>query len=110
MRVRMAFLVMSLAAAGVSKGAESNGSGVFVLEVPQLRLKVAENMTATMPHSFVSELELRVLRSSQEISPGKIFVRINGEAANIIMSTHAAESSVVCNFNLYFRPGFLLHS
>jgi len=106
----MAFLVMSLAAAGVSKGAESNGSGVFVLEVPQLRLKVAENMTATMPHSFVSELELRVLRSSQEISPGKIFVRINGEAANIIMSTHAAESSVVCNFNLYFRPGFLLHS
>lgn len=110
MSARIAFLALSLVVAGVSKGAESNGNGIFVLEVPQLKLKVAENMTATMSHSLVSELELRVLRSSQEISPGKIFVRINGEAANIIMSTHAAESSVVCDFNLYFRPGFLLHA
>jgi len=110
MKLRTALLALSLAAAGVSNGFESTGSGVFALEVPELNLKVGENMTAAMPHSFVSRLELQVLRSSQEISPGKISVRINGEAANIIMSTHAAESTMVCDLNLYFRPGFLLHA
>jgi uncharacterized caspase-like protein len=110
MRLRTALLALSLAAAGVSSGAESNGRGVFVLEVPELKLTVGENMSAPMPHSLISELDLRVLRSSQEISAGKIFVRINGEAANIIMSTHTAQSTIVCSFNLYFRPGFLLHA
>jgi uncharacterized caspase-like protein len=110
MKLRTALLAVALAAAGVSNGVDSGGSGLFVLEVPELKLKVSENATAAMPHSFVSQLELRILRSSQEISPGKIFVRINGEAANIIMSTHATESTLICSFNLYFRPGFLLHS
>lgn len=110
MMLRTILLVLALAAAGVSNGADSTRSGVFLLEVPELRLKVIENTTVTMPHPFVSQLEVHVLRSSQEISPGKIFVRINGEAANIIMSTRAAESTLVCSFNLYFRPGFLLHS
>lgn len=110
MKLRTALLVLSLAAAGVSNGAQSSAGGVFVLEVPELKLKVGENMTATMPHSFVSQLELHVLRSSQEISPGRVFVRINGEAANIIMSTHTAESTMVCTLDLYFRPGFLLHA
>jgi len=110
MKLRTALLALSLAAVGVSNGAEPAGSGVFVLEVPELKLKVGENLTAIMPHSYVSRLELRVLRSSQEISPGKIFVRINGEAANIIMSTHATESTLVCDLDLYFRPGFLLHA
>jgi hypothetical protein len=110
MKLQTALLALSLAAAGVSNGAESAGIGVFALEVPELKLTVGENMTATMPHSFVSRLELRVLRSSQEISPGKIFVRVNGEAANVIMSTRATESTIVCDLDLYFRPGFLLHS
>jgi len=110
MKLRTALLALLLAAAGLSNGFESTGSGVFVLEVPELNLKVGENTAAAMSHSFVSRLELQVLRSSQEISPGKISVRINGEAANIIMSTHARESTMVCDLDLYFRPGFLLHA
>src|SRR5579864_6736284 len=105
MKLRTALLALLLAATGVSNGFESNGSGVFVLKVPELNLTVGENMNAAMPHSFVSRIELQVLRSSQEISPGKITVRINGEAANIIMSTHATESTIVCDLDLYSRPG-----
>jgi len=110
MKLRTALLALSLAAAGVSTGAQPTGSGIFLLEVPELKLTVDENRTATVPHSFVSRLELRVLRSSQEISPGKIRVRINGQAANVIMSTRATESTIVCNLDLYFRPDFLLHA
>jgi hypothetical protein len=110
MKLWAALLALALAAAGVSNGVESAGNGIFVLEVPELKLKLSESTTAAMPHSFVSRLQVRVLRSAQEIPPGKILVRINGEAANIIMSTHAAESSIVCDLDLYFRPGFLLHS
>src|SRR5215471_17997150 len=110
MKLWSALLPLTLAAAGVSNGVESAGNGVFALEVPELKLKLSESTTAALPHSFVSRLQVRVLRSSQEIPPGKILVRINGEAANIIMSTHAAESSIVCDLDLYFRPGFLLHS
>jgi Caspase domain len=105
----MAFLALALAAAGVSNGVETAGNGVFLLEVPELKIKVSESATATLPHSFVNRLQLRVLRSSQDIPPGKILVRVNGEAANIIMTTQAAESTIVCDLDLYFRPGFLLH-
>lgn len=101
---------MSLAAGGLWNRAEPAGSGVFILEVPELKLKANESTTVAMPHSFVSRLQVHVLRSSQEIPPGKIVVRINGEGANIIMSTHSAESTIVCDLDLYFRPGFLLHA
>lgn len=110
MKPRSALLVLSLAAAGVSNGAQTSGGTVFVLEVPELKLSLTDSTPAAMPHSFVSRLAVRVLRSSQEVSPGKIFVRINGEAANTIMSTRTAESTIVCDLDLYFRPGFLLHA
>ena len=110
MKLWSALLPLTLAAAGVSNGVESPGNGVFSLEVPELKLKLSESTTATLTHSFVSRLQVHILRGSQEIPPGKILVRINGEAANIIMSTHTAESSIVCDLDLYFRPGFLLHS
>lgn len=82
----------------------------FLLKVPELQLEVPENNAAVLTNSFISRLELHILRSSQEIPPGKIVVRINGEAANIIMSTRASDSAIVCDLDLNFRPGFLLHS
>lgn len=84
--------------------------GTFLLEVPELKLEVMENTATPIPNSLLNRLELHVLRSSQEIPPGKIIVRINGEAANTIMSTSAAESTIVCELDLNFRPGFLLHA
>src|SRR5579864_2513014 len=85
-------------------------SGTFHLAVPELKLEVDENSAAAIPYSLVSRLELTVLRSSQEIPPGKVIVRINGEAANIIMSSRTNESGIVCSLDLNFRPGFLLHA
>jgi hypothetical protein len=88
----------------------ADAAGVFRLEVPELKVDVPENSGVTIPHSFVSKLRVHVLRSREEISPGEIKVRINGEAANIIMSARAGQSDIVCDLDLFFRPGFLLHS
>jgi len=85
-------------------------TGTFLLQVPELQLDVPENTAAPIQTSFLNRLELQVLRSSQEIPPGKIVVRINGEAANTIMTTRAAESTIACDLDLNFRPGFLLHA
>ena len=82
----------------------------FLLVVPELPLKLSENTSANLPHSFINRLELRILRSSQEIPPGKIIVRINGEAANTIMRTRTTEYEISCDLDLNYRPGFLLHS
>jgi hypothetical protein len=88
----------------------SSASGTFLLEVPELKIEAAENSTTVIPSSFLNQLDVRVLRSSQEMPPGKIIVRVNGEAANIIMSTTADTSSVLCALYLNYRPGFLLHA
>jgi len=91
-----------------TRGADA--PGVFRLEVPDLNVEVAENSGATIPHSFIRKLRIHVMRSREEISPGQINVRINGEAANIIMSARAGQSDLVCDLDLFYRPGFLLHS
>jgi caspase domain-containing protein len=104
-------LTIALALAAVLRPVTATPvNGTFVLEVSELKLEVSENTAATLPNSFINRLELRILRSSQEIPPGKIIVRINGEAANIIMSTRTADSAIMCDLDLNFRPGFLLHS
>lgn len=110
MRLPGLLFTAALTVGAVSSPRAATPSGTFLLEVPERKLEVSENTAATLPDSFVSRLELRVLRSSQEIPPGKVIVRINGEAANIIMSTRTGESVIVCGLDLYFRPGFLLHS
>src|SRR5947209_12897459 len=110
MKTAMAILATMLAAGAIPNSRAASTTGVFLLKVPELRVEMNENTAATIASSFVSRLELKVARSSQEIPPGKILVRINGEAASTIMSTHATESSILCNLDLYFRPGFLLHA
>lgn len=110
MKLRKAILALSLAAAGVSTGAESGAGGVFELLVPELKLEVSESSPTTLPSSSVNRLQVRVLRSSQEVPPGKIILRINGEAANTIMYTRTDQSSITCDLDLNFRPGFLLHA
>ena len=91
-----------------ARGAEPGG--VFQLEVPELQMNVEENSSATIPHSFISKLRVHVLKSTSEVSPGQIKIRINGESANIIMSARSGQSDIICDLDLFFRPGFLLHS
>jgi len=109
MKTTVALLAILFAVASPD-GREAPAADVFHLNVPEFKLDVSENGTATIAHSFVSRLQLRVLRSSQEIPPGKILVRINGRAANTIMSTHTLEASILCDLDLYFRPGYLLQA
>jgi hypothetical protein len=104
----LAGIVLVAGVACYMSGADA--PGVFRLEVPDLKIEVAENSGATIPHSFIRTLRIHVMRSREEISPGQINVRINGEAANIIMSARAGQSDLVCDLDLFFRPGFLLHS
>jgi len=88
----------------------ADAPSIFQLEVPEMNVQVAENSGATIPHPFVRKLRIHVLRSREEISPGQINVRINGEAANIIMSARTGQSDILCDLDLFYRPGFLLHS
>jgi len=106
------FTTLTAISIALAFGSRSDGAqiGVFQLELPELKIQVNENVTADIPSSFVNHIAIRVLRSSQEMPTGQIVVRINGEPANIIMSTRAAESTILCDLDLNFRPGFLLHA
>jgi hypothetical protein len=111
-KLRVALFGLWLAA-GVLAGTPGDAcppGGMFRLGVPELQLDVQEDATAALPHRFVRRLLLRVLRGAQEIPPGKIYVNINGEAANTIMTPRSVGAETVCELDLYFRPGFLLHS
>jgi len=110
MRIPAALFTLAVALAAVSKPRAAAVSGTFLLEVPEAKVEVGENGAATIPNSSIRRLELHVLRSTQEISPGKVLVRINGGAANTIMSARATESMILCDLDLYLRPGFLLQS
>jgi hypothetical protein len=110
MRRLTAILICSLAVSRGSDPRAAANNGNFLLEVPELKLEVLENTAAPIPSSWLNRLELHVLRSPQEVSPGKIIVRINGEAANTIMSTRTTDSAIACDLDLNYRPGFLLHA
>jgi hypothetical protein len=110
MRIPALFFALAVMLVAVSNPHAAAVSNTFLLEVPELKVEVSENGSATIPNSSIRRLELHVLRSSQEVPPGKVIVRINGEAANTIMSTRATESVIVCDLDLYLRPGFLLQS
>jgi len=110
MRCRPLVLTIPIVLAAVSRPLPAPMEGLFLLEVPELKVEVPENDAAVLTNSFVSRLELHIFRSSQEIPPGKIIVRINGEAANTIMSTRTSDTEIMCDLDLNFRPGFLLHS
>lgn len=110
MRRSAALLITALVVGTAPSPYAAPVDGTFRLAVPELKVEVGENSAATIPYSSVSRLELTVLRSSQEVPPGKVRVYVNGEAADIIMSSRATESTIVCDLDLNYRPGFLLHS
>jgi hypothetical protein len=99
-----------MAALGFGPRSDGASSSVFQLELPEMKIEVEQNATADIPTSFVNHIGITVLRSSQEVPPGKIVVRINGEAANTIMSTRTGDSTILCDLDLNFHPGFLLHA
>jgi len=103
-------LTVALSLAALSHPGAPPAAGIFALEVPQWNVSVSENAMGELPSSSVDHLIVEVSKSSEELPPGKILARVNGEAANIIMSTRSSDRGILCDLDLNFRPGFLLHS
>jgi hypothetical protein len=80
----------------------------FELEISETNARVSENRTVELPHSFVTRLQLHVLRTPQQINYGSIDVKINGESANIIMTSRSEPNGVLCDLDLTLRAGFRL--
>jgi hypothetical protein len=102
-------LTVALSLAALSHPGAPPIAGIFVLEVPQWKVSISENAIGELPSSSVDHLIVEISKSSDELPPGKIIARVNGEAANIIMSTRSSDH-ILCDLDLNFRPGFLLHS
>ncbi|MGH9773451.1 MAG: caspase family protein [Candidatus Acidiferrales bacterium] len=108
---RLATLAAILWAVSLSGASpQGNAAGVFLLEMPELHQDVQENSTVTLSSAFVSRILLHIHKTPDEVSYGQIHVRLNGEAANTIMTVGTESDGILCALDLYFRPGFLLHS
>jgi Caspase domain len=101
-------LLALLAASLLGAVPQGKGRGVFLLELPELHLEVKENATVSLPYHDVSRILLHVRKSPEEVSYGQIHVRLNGQAADTIMTVETDPEGILCDLNLYFRPGFLL--
>jgi hypothetical protein len=80
----------------------------FELEISEANVRVSENRKVELAHSFVTRLQLHVLRTPQQINYGSIDVKVNGESANIIMTSRTEPSGVLCDLDLTLRAGFRL--
>ena len=90
MRARTALLVLAIALLWPAGTAPRTQGDAFLLEVPELDLQIKQGRAATLPHRFVNRLLVHVRRSAQEVPYGGVHVRLNGEAANIIMSVRSS--------------------
>ena len=108
MRALTTLLVLAVALLGPAGTAPPTQADAFLLEVPELDLQIQQGRDAILAHRFVNRLLVHVRRSTLEVPYGGVHVRLNGEAANIIMSVRSSPEGILCDLNLNHRPGFLL--
>lgn len=108
MRALTTLLVLAIALLWPTSTAQRRQRDVFLLEIPELDLEIKQSRATTLPHRFVNRLLVHVRRSAQEVPYGGVHVRLNGEAANIIMSVRSSPEGILCELNLNHRPNFLL--
>lgn len=77
---------------------------LFQLEIPEYGLQVEGDGAASLPKPDISHFEIHIQKSG--FNYGSIRSKINAEPANIIMSTAAKGTKVVCSFDLRLRSGF----
>ncbi len=94
--------------AGASHAAQQRRSAAFELEISEANVRVAENRSVELAHSFVSRLQVHVLRTPQQINYGSVALKVNGESANIIMTTKSETTGMLCELDLNLRAGFRL--
>jgi hypothetical protein len=87
-------------------GATRGANMTFELEIPESNLTVPANGAATIPHPFVNRLLIRIKGPLRKIEHDKIYTRVNGEAANMVMRTSIRPEEVLCELDLNHRAGF----
>jgi hypothetical protein len=88
--------------------APSASTGLFALELPELGLSAESGSTTRLARVDVARLLVRVRRSPSQLDYGAVQVRVNTEAANIVMTTRGTRNEVLCDLDLRRRAGFEL--
>lgn len=80
----------------------------FVLELPELGLRVGADSMARLPRVDVSRMRLHIARSASQVAYGDVHVKVNTEAANIVMTLASTTTGLVADLDLGRRAGFRL--
>lgn len=80
----------------------------FVLEIPELGLRVASDSVARLPHVEFGRFRIHIARNSGQVSYGDIHAKVNTESANIVMTLASNATGLVADFDLGRRAGFRL--
>lgn len=86
----------------------SASAGLFALELPELGVSAESGSTTLISQTNLTRVVVRVRRSPSQLDYGAIQVRVNTEAANIVMTTRGTRSDVLCDLDLRRRAGFEL--
>lgn len=101
--------LISSSSAGVVTLDESERRRPFALELPELGPQAITAPEVTIPHANLSRVRLRVYKPfADRIRYGKIYTRINGEAANTVFNFNSAADGYVINGSLESKPRFRL--
>lgn len=84
---------------------------IIWLDIPALHVRVAANDAAVIQSAAFDAFQVTIKREPSDVNYGSIYVKINTEAANIIMTTGSTADGIVCKFDLarrgssWFQPG-----
>lgn len=85
--------------------AQKSKPGEMWLDIPELKIRVDPNSYAILPSSKISYFQIRINRQPSQVNYGSIHVKINTEAANIVMTMMGTSDGVLCNFDLTHLGG-----
>jgi Caspase domain len=88
-------------------GAADNSEPI-VLEIPQLQLQVEPDGAVVIPAADLDQLLIHVGKRPGQVSPGTIYIKLNTDAANMIMTTTTMADGILCKLDLGHREGFRL--
>lgn len=103
----LAILVACLASAGPPPPAREPE---IWLEVPGLVARVEGNSSSQLSTTDFGVLRIHINHPPSQLNYGDIFVKVNTESANIIMSTRSTAEGVICELDLERHGGFKLHT
>jgi hypothetical protein len=86
----------------------ADNAELITLEIPQLQMQVDPDSSVVIPSAEVDQLLIHVTKRPSQVAPGTIYVKVNTDAANMIMSTTAMADGILCKLDLGHREGFRL--